>query len=112
MRPASAKLDVATSSEALLRTGESRSLGPMIEDMLRLELRRTMETEAVTAGERAEGRPLPGCGTVRSAVRRSGRFHPARGGGAAEELEGLANRLVQAHHEVVAPAGTVHRVDR
>lgn len=102
MAPGVSELDVAVASEALLRQ-VNPLLGPMIEDMLRLELRRTMETDAVTAGERAEGRPLPGAREVTVAFADLVGFTKLGEAVPPEELEGLANRLVEATHEVVAP---------
>ncbi len=102
MAPGVSELDVAVASEALLRQ-VNPLLGPMIEDMLRLELRRTMETDAVTAGERAEGRPLPGARDVTIAFADLVGFTKLGEAVPPEELEGLANRLVEATHEVVAP---------
>lgn len=102
MAPGVSELDVAVASEALLRQ-VNPLLGPLIEDMLRLELRRTMETDAVTAGERAEGRPLPGAREVTVAFADLVGFTKLGEAVPPEELEGLANRLVEATHEVVAP---------
>lgn len=102
MAPGVSELDVAVASEALLRQ-VNPLLGPMIEDMLRLELRRTMETDAVTAGERAAGRPLPGAREVTVAFADLVGFTKLGEAVPPEELEGLANRLVEATHDVVAP---------
>ncbi|TQK28332.1 adenylate/guanylate cyclase domain-containing protein [Arthrobacter sp. SLBN-53] len=102
MAPGVSELDVAVASEALLRQ-VNPLLGPLIEDMLRLELRRTMESDAVTAGERAEGRPLPGAREVTVAFADLVGFTKLGEAVPPEELEGLANRLVQTTHEVVAP---------
>lgn len=96
------ELDIARSSEALLLSAQPL-LGPMIQDMLRLQLRHTMETEAVTAGERAKGLPLPGARPV--AVGFADLVGFTRLGEAVppEQLEGLAHRLVQLTHELVVP---------
>jgi adenylate cyclase len=102
MVPGVSELDVAVASEALLRE-VNPLLGPMIEDMLRLELRRTMETDAVTAGERAQGRPLPGAREVTVAFADLVGFTKLGEAVPPEELEGLANRLVESTHDVVAP---------
>src|SRR5262245_31842907 len=61
--PTATELEIAKNSEALLRE-VSPMLGPMIEEMLRFQLRHLMETEAVTASERAEGQRLPGARLV------------------------------------------------
>ena len=71
----------------------------MIQDMLMLQLRHAMETEAVNANERAAGAPLPGARMVAVAFAdlvgftRLARVPP-------EELERLANRLAEAAREV------------
>ncbi|HET7667083.1 MAG TPA: adenylate cyclase regulatory domain-containing protein, partial [Mycobacterium sp.] len=52
--PTATELEVAKNSEALVRE-VAPMLGPMIHEMLRVQLRHLMETEAVTASERAEG---------------------------------------------------------
>ena len=79
-------------------------LGPMIQDMLMLQLRHALQTEAVNANERAAGAPLPGARLVAAAFAdlvgftRLGETVPP------EELEHLANRLADAAREVaVAP---------
>jgi adenylate cyclase len=102
MAPGVTELEVAAASEALLRQ-VGPLLGPMIQDMLRLELRRTMETEAVTAGERAEGLPLPGARQVTVAFADLVGFTRLGEAVPPEELEGLANRLVEYTRDVVAP---------
>jgi adenylate cyclase len=102
MAPGVSELDVAVASEALLRQVDPL-LGPLIQDMLRLELRRTMETEVVTSGERAEGLPLPGARPVAVAFADLVGFTRLGEAVSAEELEGLANRLVELTHDVVAP---------
>lgn len=102
MAPGVSELDVAVASEALLRQVDPL-LGPMIQDMLRLELRRTTETEAVTAGERQQGLSLPGARQVAVAFADLVGFTRLGEAVPPEELEGLANRLVEMTHEVVTP---------
>src|SRR3977135_4738627 len=65
LEPSATELEIAKKSEALLRE-VAPMLGPMIQEMLRLQLRHLMETEAVNATERAEGQRLPGArlGTI------------------------------------------------
>jgi adenylate cyclase len=71
--------------------------------MLRLQLLHAMETEAVTAGERAEGVTVPGAREVTIAFAdlvgftRLGEIVPP------EDLERLAHRLTDLAHEVAAP---------
>jgi adenylate cyclase len=59
LRPGASELELAKASQALT-SQIAPLLGPMIEDMLLMQLRHMMETEAVNAGERAAGAPLPG----------------------------------------------------
>ena len=100
--PTATELQVAKNSEALLRE-VSPMLGPMIEEMLRFQLRHMMETEAVTAGERAEGQRLPGARLVTIGFAdlvgftRLGEVVPP------EDLEQLAHRLADLAHEVAVP---------
>ena len=75
-------------------------LGPMIQDMLMLQLRHAMETEAVNANERAARGAAARRALGRGGLRRSRRFHPARREVPPEELERLANRLAEAAREV------------
>ncbi len=58
MRPGATELDIAKGSQALV--SQIVPLRPVIQDMLFMQLRHMMETEAVDAGERAAGKPLPG----------------------------------------------------
>ena len=102
MAPGVSELDIAIASEALLRQ-VNPLLGPMIQDMLGLELRRVMETEAVTARERAEGSPLPGAREVTVGFADLVGFTRLGEAVPPEELEGLANRLVEYTYEVTAP---------
>jgi adenylate cyclase len=93
--PTSTELEIAKNSEALLREVVPM-LGPLIEETLRIQLRHMMETEAVTASERAEGQRLPGARMVAIAFAdlvgftRLGEVVPP------EELEQLAHRLTDA----------------
>ena len=100
--PTATELEIAKNSEALLHE-IAPMLGPMIQEMLRLQLRHLMETEAVTATERAEGQRLPGARLVTIAFAdlvgftRLGEVVPP------EELEQLAHRLADLAHEVATP---------
>jgi Adenylate cyclase regulatory domain len=62
LQPGVSELQIAQAYEALVRQ-ISPLLGPMIEDLLRLQLRHSLETEAVNAAERAAG-TLPGARQV------------------------------------------------
>ncbi|WP_237572276.1 adenylate/guanylate cyclase domain-containing protein [Mycolicibacterium lacusdiani] len=100
--PGATELDVAERTESLLLK-VAPLLGPMIADMLRLQLLHLMETEAVSAGERAEGIPLPGAREVTIAFAdlvgftRLGEVVPP------EDLEQLAHRLTDVAREVAEP---------
>jgi adenylate cyclase len=100
--PTATELEMAENSEALVRE-VAPMLGPMIHEMLRVQLRHLMETEAVTASERAEGQRLPGARLVTIAFAdlvgftRLGEVVPP------EELEQLAHRLADLAHEVAVP---------
>ena len=100
--PTATELDIAKNSEALVRE-TAPLLGPMIQEMLRLQLRHLMETEAVTASERAEGKRLPGARQVTIAFAdlvgftRLGEVVPP------EDLEQLAHRLADLAREVAVP---------
>ena len=75
------------------------TFGPMMEALLRLELRHSFETEAVTAAERAAG-TLPGarqvtvCFADLAGFTRLGEALPP------EDLERVANRLAELAHDV------------
>jgi adenylate cyclase len=102
LKPGATELDTAKASEALLRD-TAPLLGPMISDMLRLQLLHQMETEAVNTTERAEGVPLPGARLVTIAFAdlvgftRLGEVVPP------EDLERLAHRLTDLAREVAVP---------
>ena len=102
MHPGATELQIAQGSQALV-SEMAPLLGPMIQDMLMLQLRHALETEAVNANERAAGAPLPGARTVAVAFAdlvgftRLGETVPP------EELEHLANRLADAAREVSVP---------
>jgi adenylate cyclase len=100
--PGASELDIAKRSEAQMRDA-APLLGPLITDMLRLQLLHVMETEAVTATERAEGIPLPGAREVTIAFAdlvgftRLGEVVPP------EDLERLAHQLTDLAREVAVP---------
>jgi adenylate cyclase len=86
-------------------------LGPMIEDMLLLQLRHALETEAVNASERAQGAPLAGARQVTIAFAdlvgftRLGEVLPP------EQLEQLAQRLADLARDVaIAPVRFIKTV--
>ena len=78
-------------------------LGPMIEDMLLMQLRHMMETEAVNASERAAGAPLPGARHITAAFADLVGFTRLGEEVPPEELGQLANRLAELARDVAAP---------
>ena len=102
MRPGVSELQIAQASKALV----SRivpMLGPMISDMLFMQLRHMMETEAVNAGERAAGKPLPGARHITVAFADIVGFTKLGEVVSAEELGQLANRLGDLARDLTAP---------
>ncbi|BBY62513.1 adenylate/guanylate cyclase domain-containing protein [Mycolicibacterium helvum] len=101
-RAGTTELEMAKGMRALVSTA-APLLGPMIQDMLMLQLRHAMETEAVNANERAAGAPLPGARLVAVAFADLVGFTRLGETVAPEELEQLANRLADAARDVAVP---------
>ncbi|MBP2450811.1 adenylate/guanylate cyclase domain-containing protein [Mycolicibacterium lutetiense] len=93
------ELETAKATEALVAEA-APLIGPMIRDMLFVQLRHSLETEAVTASERAEGIPLPGARLVTIAFADIVGFTRLGEVVQPEDLERLANRLADAAREV------------
>ena len=99
LHPGVSELQIAQGSQALLG-GAGPLLGSMIQDMLLLQLRQALQSEAVSANERAQGIPLPGTRMIGAAFAdlvgftRLGEELPP------EDLEQLANRLADLAREV------------
>jgi adenylate cyclase len=102
MRPGATELQIAQASRALV-TQIAPILGPMIQDMLFMQLRHMMETEAVNAGERAAGKPLPGARQVSIAFADLVGFTKLGEVVSAEELGQLAGRLADLARDLTAP---------
>jgi adenylate cyclase len=100
--PSSTELEIAKNSEALLRK-VAPMLGPMIHEMLRLQLRHLMETEAVSATERAEGQRMPGARLVSVAFADLVGFTSLGEMVSPEDLEQLAHRLADLARDVAVP---------
>ena len=100
--PSASELQIAKNSEALVRE-IAPMLGPMIQEMLRLQLRHLMETEAVTASERAEGQRLPGARLVTIAFADLVGFTRLGEVVSPEDLERLSHRLAEMAREVAVP---------
>ncbi len=100
--PGTTELQMAQGAQVLV-SAAAPLLGPMVQDMLMLQLRHAMETEAINANERAVGASLPGARDIAVAFAdlvgftRLGETVPP------EELEQLANRLADAARDVAVP---------
>ncbi|MBX7432447.1 adenylate/guanylate cyclase domain-containing protein [Mycobacterium sp. Y57] len=103
IRPGATELEIAKASEALV-AGLAPRLGPMIEQVLLLQLRHAIETEAVNATERAEGQHLPGARLVTVGFADLVGFTSLGEAVPPEHLERLSQRLADLTREVaVAP---------
>ncbi|MDT5216729.1 MAG: adenylate cyclase [Mycobacterium sp.] len=102
IEPGSTELDIAKGSEALMHS-VAPLLGPMITDMLKVQLLHQMETEAVNASERAEGTALPGAREVTIAFADLVGFTRLGEAVPPEDLEKLAHRLTDMAREVAEP---------
>jgi adenylate cyclase len=101
MTPGTSELHLAQAYELLVQK-VSPLLGPLCDDVLRVQLRHTLETEAVSAAERAEG-VLPGARTIAVAFADLVGFTRLGEAVPPEELESLASRLTTMTQDVVAP---------
>lgn len=101
MQPGATELQLAQAYEAVVAR-VSPLLGPLCDDVLRVQLRRTLETEAVNVAERAAG-TVPGARTVTVAFADLVGFTKLGEALPPEELESLASRLSDLAHDVVAP---------
>ena len=102
LQPGASELEIAKASQALV-TRIVPLLGPMIEDMLFMQLRHMMETEAVNASERAAGAPLPGARHIAVAFADLVGFTRLGEEVPPEELGQLANRLAELARGVTVP---------
>jgi adenylate cyclase len=102
MRPGATELQIAQASKALVSRIEP-ILGPMIQNMLFMQLRHTMETEAVNAAERAAGKPLPGARQITVAFADLVGFTRLGEVVSAEELGQLASQLGHLARDVTVP---------
>lgn len=102
LRPGASELDTARGTGALV-SAAAPLLGPMIEDLLLLQLRRTLETEAVNAGERAAGAPVPEARMIGASFADLVGFTALGEEVPPEQLEQLANRLADVAHDVAQP---------
>jgi adenylate cyclase len=100
--PSATEVEIAKNSEAFLREVVPL-LGPMIDEVLRLQLRHLMETEAVNATERAQGQRVPGARLVTIAFADLVGFTRLGEVVAPENLEQLSHRLADLAHDVAVP---------
>jgi adenylate cyclase len=102
MRPGATELEIAKGSKALV-SRIAPMLGPMIQNMLFMQLRHMMETEVVNAAERAAGQPLPGARQVTVAFADLVGFTRLGEAVSPEELGQLAGRLAHLARDLTAP---------
>jgi len=98
LRPGSTEIELAEGSEQLALQADP-SLGPLMEDLMRMVLRHSFEKEAVNAAERAAG-TLPGSRPVTVAFADLAGFTRLGEALPAEELEHVATRLADLAHDV------------
>lgn len=102
LRPGASELDTARGTQAMVSAAVPL-LGPMIDDLLLLQLRHTLETDAVNASERAAGVPLPEAKMIGAAFADLVGFTALGEELPPEHLEQLANRLAELAHDVATP---------
>ncbi|MBV8930780.1 MAG: adenylate/guanylate cyclase domain-containing protein [Mycobacteriaceae bacterium] len=101
LKPGATELEIGQAYEGMVRQ-VSPLLGPLCEEVLRLQLRRTIETEAVNVAERAAG-SLPGARRVAVAFADLVGFTRLGEAVPPEALENLANRLSELARDVASP---------
>ncbi len=99
MRPGATELEIAEASEGLVAK-IAPQLGPMIQDVLLLQLRHWIESEAVNARERAEGQHLPGARLVTITFADLVGFTRLGEAVPPEDLEQLSQRLADLTRDV------------
>ncbi|CAM2836427.1 adenylate/guanylate cyclase domain-containing protein [Mycobacterium intermedium] len=101
LRPGYSEIDLARASEQLSEVA-APLLAPMMDDLVRMELRHTVEMEAVNAAERAAG-TLPGARPVSVAFADMAGFTGLGEALPAEDLERVASRFAELAHDAAAP---------
>jgi adenylate cyclase len=98
MRPGASEIELAEAAEGLARWAAPQA-GPMVQDLLLMELRHTFETEAVSAAERAAG-TLPGARKITVAFADLAGFTRLGEALPLEDLEHVASRLADLARDV------------
>ncbi|KWX66640.1 adenylate/guanylate cyclase domain-containing protein [Mycobacterium sp. NAZ190054] len=98
IRPGATELEIAQESETLV-ANVAPLLGPMIQEVLLLQLRHAIESEAINATERAEGQHLPGARLVTIGFADLVGFTRLGEAVPPEELERLSQRLADMTRE-------------
>ncbi|MGX9787229.1 adenylate cyclase regulatory domain-containing protein [Mycobacterium sp. MMS18-G62] len=101
IQPGATELQLAQAYEAVVRQ-VSPLLGPLCDDVLRIQLRHSLETEAVNVAERAAG-TIPGARDISVAFADLVGFTRLGEAVPPEELESLASRLSNLARDVVEP---------
>ncbi|MDT5350014.1 MAG: adenylate cyclase [Mycobacterium sp.] len=109
LRPGYSEIDLAQATEQLAEVAVPL-LAPMMDDLMRLELRHSVEMEAVNAAERAAG-TLPGARPITVAFADLAGFTRLGEALPAEDLERVASRLADLAHDVaIAPVRFVKSI--
>jgi adenylate cyclase len=102
LKPGLTELQVSQAAEANVRR-LLPLLGSMVSDMLMVQLRHQMETEAVNTSERVAGEALPGARNITVAFADVVGFTQMSTVLAAEGVERLASRLTDLTRDIVVP---------
>lgn len=101
VRPGATELEIAKASAAMVSM-LAPLLGSMIQEVLRVQLRHAIETEAVNAAELAQGRHLPGARQVSIGFADLVGFTRLGEKVPPEDLERLSQRLAELTREVAS----------
>jgi adenylate cyclase len=101
LRPGSGEIELARASEEMARQA-APELGPLMGDLMSMQLRHSFEDEAINAAERAAG-TLPGAREVTVAFADVAGFTRLGEALPPEDLEQVASQLTDVAHNVAAP---------
>jgi adenylate cyclase len=101
LRPGSGEIELAEAFEEMARQAVP-VLGPMMGDLMSMQLRHSFEYEAINAAERAAG-TLPGARRVTVAFADVAGFTRLGEALPPEDLEQVASQLTEVAHDVAAP---------